>query len=152
MTKTLALNNGSDRKHVYTLCQLVRNAINDTYATAAATDEASILRDWATDRGTRDRFTAMIDREKTAERAHRNWGPDWQKYHSRISVEHAATVICLSNIGDGATRTEPVTAEMFLTMRDGCAEAMQVGYLARVRLAPIVEQLLALDYAEIVKK
>jgi hypothetical protein len=151
MTKT-TFNNGSDKKYVHGLYQRVRDAVDMAYKIGQG--DVGVLRDWARNKGHRDRFEAMLDREKRSEREHRGWGPDWAKYHGKITVEHAALVILLSNIGDGATRTEPVTAEMFLTMREGCAEAMQIGYLARHELSQheLINQLLALDYSEVVKK
>jgi hypothetical protein len=151
--------NGASKQYVLALARATRDAIDAAYAAAEAIAEgcndgaARQLYDYARDKGHTDKFERMIDREKANERDHRRFGASFTRGAAEygISVAQAATVLVLGNIGDGAKRTEPVTAEQFMTLRPGCAEAMQIGYLARVQLAPLVDQLCALDYAAAVK-
>jgi hypothetical protein len=145
-------NPGFEKAYVDALYERVRDAIDRAYYTKDETTE--VLRDWTRDACARDRFEALIAKEQQAERAHRTWGSNWAQYHRPVSVRHCARLMVLHNIGEGAARTQPVTAEMFLTMREGAAEALQIGYLARVSLAQheLARQLQALDYAAVVAK
>lgn len=155
-----AKTNGRNRKHVDALYSRVRAAIDASYLTGERypnggrktvdhSDERAALRDYVTNQSWSDNFEALIKREAEHERDHRKFKPA-SLPRTPISVEQAATVLVLNNIGDGARLDAMPLATGFISMRDTAAEAQLIGYLARAALRAdvgLLDALVALDYA-----
>jgi hypothetical protein len=162
MSNTNSKTNGRSKTLVSSLETRVRNAIDATLLTGERhpnganvyhdTEDARAIRDYVRNQHMFDKFDDLIDREVQGERRHRKHAPAGFVYP--ISVRQAATAIILHNLGSGAAREAMPSAVLFISLRDTAAEAMLVGYLARVALradAGLLEALDALDYAQAVR-
>jgi hypothetical protein len=150
--------NGHRRQTINDLYKRTRDAIDATYLTGERrpngsqvtrdTDEARAIRDYVRNQSWLDKFEDLVTREKIHERKHRKFAP--AGYQHQLSVEHAALIILLDNIGDGARLPAAPSASSALILRDTAAEAIVVGWCARdaLRASPgLLEDLAKLDYA-----
>ena len=69
---------------------------------------------------------------------------------SPLPIKRAALILILHNIGQGARHRNTKAAD-FLVYRATAVTAQLIGQIAHAELAPIAEELKALDYAAAVK-
>jgi hypothetical protein len=151
--------NGRNARLLETLERQVRDAIDASYLTGEKypsggrvcvphDDPRSDLRDYVRNQTWCDKFDALIDRETKHERGHRRGAPNGWRF--KFGAKHGARIVMLSQLGQGAQRTEAPAAASFITWRDTAAEAQLIGWLARVELAKVpglLDALALLDYA-----
>lgn len=127
-----------------------RQAINKAYAEADKTrDENGIcLHDYAEDMSWSDSMQSLLGREIANERQHRSSRPSV----SGFSNESAAKLILMSQITNGASKTELPSATDFLVYRQSAIEAQVLGYLVKRFLTSEWHiRVAALDYSKLMQ-
>lgn len=137
-------------KQVNTLWDALRDAIDQTYKSAAAgTIQANTLRDYARDISWSDDLEALLAAETANEREHRRNRPAVKDFSS----ETAAKLLLMHNIADGSKLTECPPATDFLRYRKTAVEAQVLGWLIRERVTDEWrEQVEAMDYAKLMQE
>ncbi len=159
MANTDQKTNGRRKALIEALERRVRDAIDVSYLTGERRengsrvtvpydDPRSVLRDYVRNHSMLDKFDDLIDRETSHERRHRRSAPAGWRF--KFGAKQGALIVMLNNIGDGARLEQAPDAVSFISMRDTAAEAVLIGWLARVALQAdpgLLEALELLDYA-----
>ena len=158
--------NGRNRAHLDALHRAVRDCIDASYYTGARRENGSrvtvesddprqTLRDYARNTSMRDGWEALIREETKNESGHRNWGPDYARYHRALSKPQAALIVLLDQFGQGADLETMPSAAWLMEVRYSAGVANVLGFLCKAEIAKregLREQLAALDYAGAVSK